>query len=71
MAMMGQRGRYFEIRCADRPVAVSTMIAAARDLRDDSTAATATEVLVSLGIGVLRLNSINTLWVETKMKGKI
>ena len=39
--MMGQRGRYFEMRCAERPVVVMTMIAEAIDLKEASTAAMA------------------------------
>ena len=62
MVIIGQRGRYFEIKWADRPVVVKTMIATVFDLRDASTVATATDVFVSHGIGVFKLSSINTLW---------
>lgn len=47
--MMGHLGRYLEIKCADRPEVVMTMIAAAMHLWEASTLAMAIEWAVSRG----------------------
>lgn len=60
-AMIGHRGRYFDINCADRPVVVMTIIAAALHLSDAFTAEMAIAVVLSVGGGVFRLSSINML----------
>uniref|UniRef100_A0A224Y1J8 Secreted protein n=1 Tax=Panstrongylus lignarius TaxID=156445 RepID=A0A224Y1J8_9HEMI len=48
-AIIGQRGRYLAIRCADLPVVVITKIAAARALAEASTAAIAILWVASIG----------------------
>lgn len=50
-AIIGQRGLYLEIRYADLPEVVITMIAAASDFADASTAAIATVCAASKGTG--------------------
>lgn len=62
MAMMGQRGRYLDIKWAERPVVVNTMMACTCVLSDASTAEMATAVEVSHGVGVLRLSSMKILY---------
>lgn len=47
--MIGQRGLYFAIRCAERPDVVMTMMALAKHLTDASTEATATACVASIG----------------------
>lgn len=57
--MIGHLGRYLDIRYALRPVVVITMMAAAMFFIEASTAAIATVVVESVGIGVFMLNSMN------------
>lgn len=54
-AIIGQRGRYFEIRWAERPVVVITITALAIALTDASTAAIAVVCVESVGCATCKV----------------
>jgi hypothetical protein len=59
-AIIGHLGLYFETQCAVLPVAVIQIIAVATQFNDAITAAIATAVVESVGVGVRLLISINS-----------
>lgn len=60
--MIGHRGLYLEMSCADLPVVVITIIAAASLFMAALTTAIAIEVVASAGVGVFAFNSINIFY---------